>query len=128
MTRGKCLKTQSYSTSPSSKGWFLSSCKKIETCVFEAERLFPPSPDNGRRKKSSLRKKLLDCGWGFGEGAPKKIKIVLFKLGPKIVIVLVLRTTEHLEFSPILQKLPRALHLNCWVQRCQKWPYIQVEI
>ena len=24
MTRGKCLKTQSYSTSPSSKGWFLS--------------------------------------------------------------------------------------------------------
>ena len=108
MTRGKCLKTQSYSTSPSSKGWFLSSCKKIETCVFEAERLFPPSPDNGRRKKSSLRKKLLDCGWGFGEGAPKKIKIVLFKLGPKIVIVLVLRTPEHLEFSPILQTLPEA--------------------
>ena len=39
--------------------------------------------------------------------AAQKSKKIIFMLEPKIVIVLVLRTTEHLEFSPIVQQLPR---------------------
>ena len=38
---------------------------------------------------------------------PKNLKKIIFMLEPKIVIVLVLRTTEHLEFSPIVQQLPQ---------------------
>ena len=51
---------------------------------------------------------------------PKKLKIGIFKLLPKIVIVPVLSSPEHLEFSPILQKWPRALHfISVWNSDCK---------
>ena len=39
-------------------------------------------------------------------------KIVIFKMQPKIVVVLVLGTPEHLELGLILQNWPSALHFN----------------
>ena len=35
---------------------------------------------------------------------------------PKIAFLFILRTTEHLEFSLILQKWPSTLHSNVWVE------------
>ena len=43
-----------------------------------------------------------------------------FKMQPKIVVVLVLRITEHLEFGLILQKLPSTLHFYFWVHAQRK--------
>ena len=54
--------------------------------------------------------------WAPVTRGPKIPNIGIFKMQPKIVVVLVMGTTEHLEFSLILQKWPSTLHLNFWVR------------
>ena len=51
------------------------------------------------------------------EGGGSKIentKIGNFKMLPKMVVLLVLSTSEHQQLGLILQKVPRALYFNFW--------------
>ena len=53
--------------------------------------------------------------------SPCKILIIgIFKMQPKLVVVLVLGTTEPLEFSLILKKWPSALNFNCCLFLAEK--------
>ena len=49
---------------------------------------------------------------GGGLGGSKILNIGIFKMQPKIVVVLVLGTPEHLELGLILQNWPSTLHFN----------------
>ena len=53
-------------------------------------------------------------------GVSKILNFGFFKMQPKIVVMLVLGTPEHLEFSLILQNWPFAMHFNFWVRAQRK--------
>ena len=53
-------------------------------------------------------------------GVSKILNFGFFKTQPKIVVMLVLGTPEHLEFSLILQNWPFALYFNFWVRAERK--------